>query len=484
MTPVTLADFSAMLPELFLLAAACLVLGIDLIWPRLRQQVLAYVSLAGLAGTALLLARAAQAGAYGVTLKGMFILDPLAVVFKVAILVATALVVLASMDFVERIPAFRGEYYFLVLLTTVGMLFMASANDFLSLYITVELATFHLYILVAYLKDDAKSSEAGLKLFILGVFTAAILVYGISLIYGQTGQILFDGIARGHPQAQASGALLVGIILVVAGLGFKIGAVPFHVWIPDVYQGAPTPVTAFISVAPKIAAFALILRVLFSAFPDLGGTWLWAVQIAAAASMTFGNIVAIAQRSMKRLLAYSGIAQIGNLLIGIAAGNKMGVDSLIFYLVAYLFANIGAFAVVIIYENLTGREGVEDLKGLSRRSPLMAAAMLIFLLSLAGVPPLAGFLAKVYIFTAAVQAHLIVLVSIGLANFIISLYYYLVVVKHLYISAPTDQAPIRLTGPLKAVLYVTMAGVVALGIYPAPVVDLIVASTTVFARFR
>lgn len=469
-----------MLPEVCLLAVACLVLGMDLIWPRLRQQVLASVSLAGLAGTTLLLITAAQTDAYGVTLKGMFVLDPLAVVFKIAILVATALVLLASMDFVERVPTFKGEYYFLVLLATVGMLFMASANDFLSLYITVELATFHLYILVAYLKDDAKSSEAGLKLFILGVFTAAIMVYGISLIYGQTGQVLFDGIAQAHPQA--SGALLIGVILVAIGLGFKIGAVPFHVWIPDVYHGAPTPVTAFISIAPKIAAFAVILRVLFSAFPDLSGQWLWAVQIAAAASMTFGNIVAISQRSMKRLLAYSGIAQIGNLLIGIAAWNKTGVDSLIFYLVAYLFANIGAFAVIIIYENQTGREGVEDLKGLSRRSPLLGAAMLMCLLSLAGVPPLAGFLAKIYIFVAAVESHLYLLVSIGLANFIISLYYYLVVVRQLYIPAPTDHSPIHLTPPLKAVLYLTMAATLILGIYPAPVVDLIAAATATFAH--
>lgn len=483
MTP-TVLDVSLMQAELLLTLVACVVLGLDLIWPRLPKQVLAYVSLIGLGLAGALLAWAATTGAFGLTLKGMFVLDPLAIVFKEAVLVATALVILASIDSLERVPFFKGEYYFLILLSSIGMLFMTSANDFLSLFITVELSTFNLYILVAYMKDDLQSNEAGLKFFILGVLTAAILVYGISLIYGQTGQILFDEIAKVTLRAphQASGVLLVGVMLVIAGLGFKIGAVPFHVWVPDVYHGAPTPVTAFISVTPKIAAFALILRVAFSAFPGLGESWLWGVQIAAAASMTLGNIVAIAQRSMKRLLAYSGIAQIGNLLIGVAAGNKVGVDSLVFYLVAYLLANIGAFTVVIIYENLTGREGIEDLSGLSRRSPLLGAAMLIFLLSLAGVPPLAGFLAKVYIFTAAVQSHLYVLVGIGLVNFIISLYYYLVIVRHLYIPQPQDAAPIPLTGSLKAVVYITMAGVVVLGIYPAPVVDLIVASTTIFAH--
>src|SRR5436853_5597558 len=332
----------------------------------------------------------------------MFVVDGLALFFKIFVVGATILVILASVDYVRRFRFFKGEYYFLMLMSALGMMFMASANDLLSVFITLEFSTFGFYVLVAYLRDDAASNEAGLKFFILGVFAAAILAYGISLVYGETGKLVFQDIAA----ASYTPGLVIGFLLIFAALGFKIGAVPFHSWIPDTYHGAPTPVTAFLSIAPKGAAFAILIRMLFSTLPAFKPEWVWLMIGTAILSMLYGNIVAIAQRNIKRLLAYSGIAQIGTILIGMAAGTRMGADAVLFYLLTYLFANLGAFAVVIAFSQATNSDEIEDYSGLNRRSPFLAFAMLVFLLSLAGVPPLAGFIGKLYVFVAAINEGL------------------------------------------------------------------------------
>jgi NADH-quinone oxidoreductase subunit N len=354
---------------------------------------------------------------------------------------------------------------------------MVSANDFLSLFITLEFSTFGFYILVAYFRDDVRSNEAGIKFFILGVLTAAFIAFGISLIYGSTGTILFSEITA-IPDKKYVGFIL-GLLFILIGIGFKIGAVPFHGWIPDVYQGSPTPVTAYLSIVPKAAALCLFLRMAFSMLSDLQSDWGWLVAAISICSMTYGNITAIAQKNMKRLLAYSGIAQIGNILIGFAAGSKMGSDSVLFYLLTYLFANLGAFFVVIIYENATGKDGIADFSGLARRSPLMAFAMLLFLLSLAGVPPLAGFIGKVYVFAAAVERGYILLVTVGLINVVISFYYYLIVVKKMYSVPPEETSKITLTLPFRLVLYIGITGVLWLGVWPKPFIDFSVTATKV-----
>jgi NADH-quinone oxidoreductase subunit N len=266
-------------------------------------------------------------------------------------------------------------------------------------------------------------------------------------------------------------------------LGFKIGAVPFHSWIPDTYHGAPTPVTAFLSIAPKGAALAILLRIFLVALATFKPTWIYLLVAVSIVSMTYGNIVAIAQRNIKRLLAYSGIAQIGNVLIGLAAGTKMGNDAILFYLLAYLFANIGAFAVVIAVSQAIGRDEIEDYRGLGRRSPFLAFSMLLFLLSLAGVPPLAGFIGKLYIFVAAIKEGLYTLITVGLINIVISMYYYLIVVKQMYINEPIDPSPISISGPMKAVIYVGLTGTLVIGIYPQPFTDWVVAATLMFANF-
>jgi len=475
---MSLSDLLLLLPEMLLTFWICLILVVDFAFPRLPKEQLAYLSIGGLAITLGCLAWFDVTGITGTLFANMFVVDRMALFFKMLIVLATILVTIASIEYVHHFTFFRGEYYFLVAMSALGMMFMASANDLLSVFVTLEFSTFGFYVLVAYLREDAASNEAGLKFFILGVFAAGLLAYGISLVYGETGKLVFSDMTS----AQATPGLIIGYLLIFAALGFKIGAVPFHSWIPDTYHGSPTPVTAFLSIAPKGAAFAILLRMFYVAIASFKPTWVLMLVAASILSMTYGNIVAIAQKNIKRLLAYSGIAQIGNVLIGLAAGTKMGSDAILFYLLTYLFANLGAFAIVIAVSQAIGSDEIEDYSGLGRRSPFLAFAMLIFLLSLAGVPPLAGFIGKIYIFVAAIKEGLYTLITVGLINIVISMYYYLIVVKKMYIIEPHDPSPVSISGPMKAVVYVGLAGTLAIGIYPQPVIDWVVAATLMFSN--
>jgi NADH-quinone oxidoreductase subunit N len=476
---LTGSDLILMLPEIILTLWLCGVLIVDFAMPKLPKEQLAYLSACGLAIVLANLVWFDLKNVSGALFNNMFVLDRMAIFFKMLVAGATMLVILASKDYVQRFRFFKGEYYFLVLMSALGMMFMASANDLLSMFITLEFSTFGFYVLVAYLREDAASNEAGLKFFILGVFAAGLLAYGISLVYGETGKILFSEIAV---TAWTPG-LVIGFLLIFAALGFKIGAVPFHSWIPDTYHGAPTPVTAFLSIAPKAASFAILLRLFFVSLSALKPAWVLVLVGVSILSMTYGNIVAIAQKNIKRLLAYSGIAQIGNVLIGLAAGTKMGEDAILFYLLTYLFANLGAFAVVIAVSNLIRSDEIEDYNGLNRRSPFLAFAMLVFLLSLAGVPPLAGFIGKLYIFLAAIKEELYTLIIVGLINIVISLYYYLIIVKKMYINEPIDRSPLAISPAMKAVIYVGLAGTLVLGIYPKLFIEWAVAATMMFSKF-
>ena len=473
------SDLLLLLPEILLTCWLCFILIIDFSFPRLPNEQLAYFSIAGLVATLGCLVWFDITGITGALFANMFALDRMALFFKIFIVGSTILVLLASMDYIHRFKFFRGEFYFLVMMSALGMMFMASANDLLSVFITLEFSTLGFYVLVAYLREDMASNEAGIKFFVLGIFAAGLLAYGISLVYGETGKLVFSDMTA----AQATPGLAVGFLLIFAALGFKIGAVPFHSWIPDTYHGSPTPVTAFLSIAPKGAAFAILLRMFFVALATFKPIWILLLVAASILSMTYGNIVAIAQRNMKRLLAYSGIAQIGNVLIGLATGTKMGSDAMLFYLLTYLFANLGAFAVVIAVSEAIGSEEIDDYSGLGRRSPFLAFSMLIFLLSLAGVPPLAGFIGKLYIFVSAVKEGLYLLITVGLINVIISMYYYLIVVKKMYVSDPHDRSPLRVSGSIKMVVYVCLAGTLAIGIYPQPVADWVVSAVLMFSNF-
>ncbi len=475
--PISPSDLLLFVPEILLTFWLCLILIVDFSFPRLANEQLAYFSIAGLIGTLGCLVWLDIDGTTGALFGNMFVLDRMAILFKMLIVGSSILVILASIDYIHRVKLFRGEYYFLIVMSTLGMMFMASANDLLSVFVTLEFSSLGFYVLVAYLREDMASNEAGIKFFILGIFAAALLAYGISLVYGETGKLVFSDMKT----AQASPGLAIGFLLIFAALGFKIGAVPFHSWIPDTYQGSPTPVTAFLSIAPKGAALAILLRMFLVALATFKPIWTLLLVAASILSMTYGNIVAIAQKNIKRLLAYSGIAQIGNVLIGLATGTKMGSDALLFYLLTYVFANLGAFAIVIAVSEAIGSDEIDDYKGLGRRSPFLAFSMLIFLLSLAGVPPLAGFIGKLYIFVAAIKEGLYVLITVGLVNIVISMYYYLIVVKKMYVSEPHDRSPLKVSGPIKVVIYVCLAGTFAIGIYPQPVTDWVVSAIMMFS---
>lgn len=477
--PMSSSDLLLLLPEILLTSWLCLLLIIDFSFPRLPNEQLAYFSIAGLVATLGCLAWLDFTGVTGTLFSNMFALDRMALFFKMFIVGSTILVILASIDYIHRFKFFRGEYYFLTLMSALGMMFMASANDLLSVFVALEFSTLGFYVLVAYLREDTASNEAGIKFFILGIFAAGLLAYGISLVYGETGKLVFSDMTA----AQATPGLVIGFLLIFGALGFKIGAVPFHSWIPDTYHGSPTPVTAFLSIAPKAAAFAILLRMFFVALATFKPIWALLLIAASILSMTYGNIVAIAQRNMKRLLAYSGIAQIGNILIGLATGTKMGSDALLFYLVTYLFANLGAFAIVIAVSEAIGSEEIDDYSGLGRRSPFLAFSMLIFLLSLAGVPPLAGFIGKLYIFVAAIKEGLYLLIAVGLINIVISMYYYLIVVKKMYVTEPHDRSPVKVSGPIKVVVYVCLIGTLVIGVYPQPVSDWVVSAILMFSHF-
>ena len=480
---LSLHDLLLMLPELWVTIWICVVLCVNFLFPRLKTRSIALLSVGGMGVTLGFLLWYSAAGVQGILFKGMFVLDPLALFFKIFVVGAAILVLLASVDYVGRFRFFKAEYYFLVMMAALGMMFMASANDLLSVFVTLEFSTFGFYILVAYLRDDVRSSEAGLKFFILGVFAAALLAYGISLVYGETGKLIFPDLAAMPADSEGlTPGLAIGWLLIFAALGFKIGAVPLHSWIPDTYQGAPTPVTAYLSIAPKGATFAIILRLFLATLPAFKPEWVWLMIATAMLSMVYGNVVAIAQRNIKRLLAYSGIAQIGNILIGMAAGTRTGAESILFYLLTYLFANLGAFAVVIAFSHATNSDELEDYSGLNRRSPFLAFAMLVFLLSLAGVPPLAGFIGKIYLFVAAIHERLYTLITVGLIAVVISMYYYLVVVKRMYINEPMDPTPIEVPAALKAVIYVGLAGTFLLGIWPKPFMQFVVAATANFSQ--
>jgi len=358
----------------------------------------------------------------------------------------------------------------------LGMGLIAAAGNLPMLFIGLEFMSLPAYLLVARAGkgDSGRRLEAALKYFFAGALAGGLFLLGMALYYSET-RLLGPSLAPVGPLGQAGVALMASAAL------FKIGAVPLHSWIPDTYQGAPTPITAYLSIAPKGAAFAILLRIFFATLIVFKPQWVWLMIGTAILSMLYGNIVAIAQKNIKRMLAYSGIAQIGNLLIGMATGTTMGAEAVLFYLLTYLFANLGAFAVIIAFSQTSHSDEIEDYSGLSRRSPFLAFAMLIFLLSLAGVPPLAGFIGKIYVFAAAIKEELYTLITVGLISIVISLYYYIIVVKKMYINEPADPSPIPVPEALKAVIYVCLAGTLILGMWPQPFMNFAVSAASIFS---
>ena len=431
------------LPEL-VLAVGAIVLMLVAAWGgQAATKAVSWTAVAVLAGAAIALTGPASSGASA--FGGMFRADAFAVYAKVLIYLASAIAIVMAPDFFRRTAGddLRPEYPVLILLSACGMGIMVSASDLLMLYVGLELQSLAAYVLASFMRQDQRSAEAGLKYFVLGALASGILLYGISLVYGFTGSTLFDEIAGAYAAAPLSGSgkslgLLFGLVFVFAGLAFKMSAVPFHMWTPDVYEGAPTPVTAFFASAPKVAAVGLAVRVAVEAMGPADDQWRQIVIFAALASILFGAVAAIGQRNIKRLLAYSSINNVGFALIGLAAGTPEGIAGVLTYLAIYIVMTLGGFLVVLQMRDEAGQplETIDSLAGLSRSRPGLAAAMALFMFSLAGIPPLFGFYAKFAVFHAAVAAGLFPLAVVGIASSVIGAYYYLRVVKTMYFDEP------------------------------------------------
>jgi NADH-quinone oxidoreductase subunit N len=404
-----------------------------------------------------------------VTFGGAFLVDGFAKFFKVTVFLASAVTLVMSLGFLERGGLQRAEYPVLVVLATIGMGMMVSANDLIAVYLGLELMSLSLYVVAAIDRDNARSTEAGLKYFVLGALSSGMLLYGASLVYGFTGTTSFEGIATAVAQGgRPSIGLIFGLVFLMAGLAFKVSAVPFHMWTPDVYEGSPTPVTAFFATAPKVAAMALFVRVMVDAFPNATGAWQQVVVFIAIASMLLGSFAAIGQSNLKRLLAYSSIANMGFALVGLSAGTEAGVRGVIVFMAIYLAMTLGTFAIVLSMRVKDGMvEDVSDLSGLAKTQPLTAFVLSMMMFSLIGVPPLAGFFAKYVVFLAAIEARLYALAVIGMIASAVGAYYYLRIVKLMYFDEPTTRFE-PMPRELSAVMIVSAIFVILFALYPAP----------------
>lgn len=473
-------NFLLLAPEFIVTGIAFVLLTLDLFLAERHKWALPFVGVVGLA-VALVVSLAYLWGVNDSLYGGIIRIDGYALFFKAFFIALGGVVVLVSVDFVRRNLEHPGEYYGILLFTVAAAMLMAASGELLTAYISLELLSFGLYVLVAYDRYNAKSNEGATKYILLGAFSSALLLYGISQVYGLLGTTRFDEISRALASAEAlSPGLILGIALIIAGLGFKLAAVPFHMWAPDAYEGAPIPITAHLAVGSKAAAFALTLRLFAEAFMPIVEQWQILLIALAVITMLLGNLVALAQRNLKRLLAYSSVGQVGYLLMGVAALAATGADGVslelshlasngvMLHLVGYAVTNMAAFLCLAAVFNMTGRDDIAGMAGVARRAPIVGMVFAVSLFSLAGLPIFVGFTSKFYLFNAAAAQGLLWVAGIAIFASLISLYYYLMVVRQLYIEPAEDAAPIPVPRLTLGVLGALFAGMVALGVYPAP----------------
>ena len=461
-------NWQLLMPELVIVLTLLIVLVFDL-FDSISKTVLGWMTIVGAAIALWVSIQMHLAGTVGTQFNEMFKVDNFSLFFNMIFLVSTILVVLFSMSYLGRGDKKQGPYYLLILLATLGMMLMAAGNELIIVFLGLELMSLSLYVLAGYFRDNPASSEAGMKYLLLGAFASAFFLYGIALIYGGAGTTSIPAIAEKITAESTSPLLLAGMFLLVVGFGFKVAIVPFHQWAPDVYEGAPTTIAAFISAGPKAAGFAAFLRIFMEALPNLQGEWSGVLILLAMLTMTVGNVIAIAQTNIKRMLAYSSIAHAGYVLIGLAAANNDGISSAMLYLLIYCVMNIGAFGAIILAKTEDGESlMISDYAGLGTRKPLLAIFMSVMLLSLAGFPPTAGFVGKFYIFKAAVGAGHIWLVIIGAVNTAISAFYYLRVVVTMYMREPEEELEFSpYASTLVVGLIIAAIGVLLIGILPS-----------------
>ncbi|MFB3051317.1 MAG: NADH-quinone oxidoreductase subunit N [Acidimicrobiia bacterium] len=471
-------DYLALLPELIVIATMVTVLALDLMLPRPKKYWTATVAVAGTALALVPLAILAFDGEVRSMFDGSYVVDEFALVLKSLFLVAAYIVFLMSHNYIESERYYQGEYYFLLLASVLGSLVMASSRDLIILFIGIELVTGPLYMLAGWRKGDVKSNEASMKYFIIGILSTAILLYGMSFLYGLTGEITFSGLAEATAGMADEPALIMAVLLVIVGFGFKISAVPFHFWAPDTYEGAPTPITAYLSVNSKAAGFVAMLLVMYLALPGVTDVWGPALWLLAALSMTIANLAALRQTNIVRLLAYSSVAQAGFMLVPFAAAGVAGADleeafaATVIYLVIYALMNLGAFAVVIAGARKTRSGELSAWSGLARVDPKLGVLIAVFFFSLAGIPPLAGWFAKFAMFRSVMIAGgtaTVVLAVIAAINAVIALYYYAKVVKSVWLDDPIGELAddVEPVGSLSLALGITVVLTVVIGFLPA-----------------
>ncbi|APF37471.1 NADH-quinone oxidoreductase subunit N [Chelatococcus daeguensis] len=466
MAAVPMFALAPALPEIILAASALLLVLIGALRGERAAGLIEALTLVAILAAGFFVVT--QGGERVETFGGSFVVDGFARFAKVLTLVGSAAALLMSGDYLRRAGINRFEYPILILLATTGMMMMISANDLIALYLGLELQSLSLYVVAAIDRDNARSSEAGLKYFVLGALSSGMLLYGASLIYGFTGTVSFTGIAQALQGEGHTGAIF-GLVFIAAGLAFKISAVPFHMWTPDVYEGAPTPVAAFFAAAPKMAAMALLVRVFITAFPGIVDQWRQIIVFVAIASMALGAFAAIGQRNIKRLMAYSSIGHMGYALVGLAAGTAEGVQSVLVYMAIYLVMTLGTFAFILSMRREEGPvEGIYDLAGLARTQPYAAYGLTILFFSLAGIPPLAGFLAKWYVFAAAVEAQLYSLAVIGVLASVVGAYYYIRIVKIMHFDEPAGAAFTPMAAGQKVIFALASILIVVLMLPGAP----------------
>ncbi len=462
----------------------------DLFVPAERRRFIGYAAILALGGLLVVsLSGNGSCGQFGTAFGGMFVNDALSLFFKQLFIVAAILVLFMAAEFSDKLAAGSvAEYYSLIVFALAGMLFAASSNDFTMLFVSIELITITFYVLVSFQRNKLQSLEAGVKYLILGALSSSFMVFGIALIWGTTGELNFTKLAAVAPQFADSRIFLLGVLLVLVGLGFKIAAFPFQIWAPDVYQGAPTPTTAFLAIGSKAAGFVLLLRVLFTAVPSVTAHWANLLIVISGITILYGNLCAIPQRNLKRLLGYSSIAHAGYLLLGVAALSASGQSALMYYLAGYVFTVMAGFFVITLVLRHLATEDISGLAGLNQRSPLLAATLTIAMVSLAGIPPLAGFFGKFVLLKAVIEAAQATgnhgyycLAFTALAGVIISLYYYFGVIRAIYWSKdPTDLSPIELSSPAKLSLWACLAGIFWLGLFPNTVLNMTNLAAAVF----
>jgi NADH-quinone oxidoreductase subunit N len=468
MNPAQLPNLIPLLPEFVLGVGAMALLLVGVYRPGDTGRLIdgAAIVLLALAGVILAVLPAGKL----ITFGGSFVVDDFARFLKILALLGSAAAIAMSIDYARREAQERFEYSVLILLSTLGMLMLISAADLIALYLGLELMSLPLYVVAASHRSSLRSTEAGLKYFVLGALSSGMLLYGSSMIYGFTGTVGFAGIARAAGQGGIG--LIFGIVFLFAGFCFKVSAVPFHMWTPDVYEGAPTPVTAFFAAAPKVAGLAMFVRAAVMAFPSITSQWQQIVVFVSIASMALGSFAAIGQRNFKRLMAYSSIGHMGFALVGLAAGTSEGVQGVLVYVAIYVTMTLGVFAVILSMRRTTGMvETIDQLSGLARTHPTMAFFLAMLLFSMAGVPPLAGFFAKFYVFLAAIKAGLYVLAVIGVVTSVVGAYYYLAIVKLMYFDEPVgkfEQMPYE----LRVVLAICGLFNIFFFLYPAPLVGI------------